>query len=256
MERPLVKVLGTPLDTPHNPYPLVILRTSTSERLPTFDVPPEYPLVDWWCRDDQDYDRALRAVWDMRADLLIHEHDIQADYADYDNMFGCRQPLCAARYYVYPPSTGLADTIPVHRFYEDGTWTPVNPDDKYADAVGLGFTKLSYLARRAMGFPTQGGNWRDLDVRVSNQAMRAGLRWHLHREVTHHHTEPHTRTGPGGQPTDTGDAGMGPTDSGGGSLPILADEPPDPLEGLTYQESVDRAQSLAAPPWEDTAEPV
>lgn len=162
--------------------------------------------------EDARYESVIRDVWG-HEDVIIVEHDVVPTAAMIAALAACAWPWCAQAYTLHPNpshaalipqldaigplwrSTGpgrrlLALQAPVwpHRNGPDDDPNFCGHGDRWADRVGLGLTKFTAAACRAIPPDWPSGSWRDLDTRLSHWLASAGVRWHLHEpEAAHHH---------------------------------------------------------------------
>lgn len=151
----------------------------------------EQTVVLQWCRTDDDYESGLRSIWGSNTDIVVVEHDIQADQQHIDELLRCPAPLCAFAYDVYPVTTGLDRPVIAHLNASEYGYDWISPGDHWADHAALGLTKLGRLARAfvkdwAADETDAKGSWRNLDTRISKAMSKERLKYHIHWPKVEH----------------------------------------------------------------------
>jgi hypothetical protein len=136
-----------------------------------------------------EYEEQIEYLWNQGNPFIICEQDIVPTQKDIDDLAQCKEHFCAAKYRLYPCSTGLPIPVLAHRSIVEGTnrrnWKTrwINDDDIYADLWGFGLTKLTPFGE----YPIIKGKWKDIDTRLSMTLWEQGILAHLHPEVKHNH---------------------------------------------------------------------
>ncbi len=183
------------------------------------------------CGADTAYEDAVRAAWAAGGPFAVVEHDIGVTRAALAGLAACPHPVCAMAYPLAHPSAtlrtlaGLLARVPgdegavgvfrryveslpppapgvvavqtwAHRVSTGAGWRWVETGEPWADAVGLGCTRL----RPATLPPADWGpgSWDTLDSRLSAWLADAGVRMHVHWPSLPHW---HDRTVDSGVPT-------------------------------------------------------
>lgn len=222
--------------------PVFIFRPTVPDIAPTL-IPHhrDVPVVYWPCVTDGDYDRGVKAFWDTPATMVIIEHDIHVTDAILTQLLECPYPLCAVNYKLYPVSTGLTEPINAHRkVMRTGAMQWIEDGEPIADVASFGLVKFAWYIRQAIDLWEQ-GTWRDLDWRISKEYMAIEQPFHIHwPEVQHRHAEQHPRIPSSHEELERA-AKIVEGDTDTGASPQLDDGTPDPYEGLTFAEAVERA---------------
>ncbi len=154
---------------------------------PTWEVRRSavFPL-DWIIEDvdcaQTPYETAFFRHWG-EDDLINWERDLVPTLDQFKILATCPELLCAWDYIVGTHS--ISRVADVRNQYRS-----IAPEDGYADAVGLGFVKISQVfqtqwPRGAMSL-RQGHPWADFDGRLMTWTHAQGLRWHVHRPLIPH----------------------------------------------------------------------
>lgn len=154
---------------------------------PTWDVRHRAAFPAEWIIEDVDctqtpYETAFFRHWG-EDDVINWERDLVPTLEQFTILATCPEPLCAWDYIVGKHSISrVADTR--------NQYSPITSEDRYADAVGLGFVKISRTfqvqwPREAMRL-RQGHPWADFDGRLMTWTHEQGLRWHIHRPLIPH----------------------------------------------------------------------
>jgi hypothetical protein len=124
-----------------------------------------FSVVDAFCVDDYDYDKALKGVWG-KGDLIVLEQDVVPTLEMIQNLLGCDKPWCIFEYEIR---------------YMDDKNPPFTPQ------TGLGLTKFSSEAQQVSALEKWfgRGSWFNLDGRVTGALVQAGYRPHVHGKVRH-----------------------------------------------------------------------
>ncbi len=147
-----------------------------------------YNIYQYNTLEEYDYYNIVKTFWNRKKPFFILEQDIVPTLDILDEMRLCKEPFCAARYYIYPKSTALKEKVYAHRIiteYKNETdfkskWVT---DEDYADLYGLGLVKLTPFSN----FFETPNSYRNLDFRISHHTYTHGFKAHLHGEVKHNH---------------------------------------------------------------------
>lgn len=188
----------------------------TAERLRAVAQAGNWPWTPVDCGDDSAYEDAVRAAWRRGEAFTVVEHDVGVTHAALAGLAACPHSVCAVAYPLAHPSAtlrtlaGLLGRIPpaageppllsearayarslpspapdvvawqtwAHRVTTAAGWRWVETGEAWADAVGLGCTRLRPGALPPADWGP--GTWDNVDSRLSAWLAASGVRMHIH----------------------------------------------------------------------------
>lgn len=135
------------------------------------------------CEADEDYYNLLKKYWG-KDDILIWEHDVVATYKNVMDLYFCQEQVCAFDY------KRIDEVNSMHRIIinnDTNKRIPVTDNDKYADFVGFGFTKISIEAQKIIPIESlDRKHWQTLDTDFSYKMIEKNIKGHIHRPCLKH----------------------------------------------------------------------
>ena len=145
-----------------------------------------WAIDDRYVEGDHGYWMALARGWGV-SKLINVEQDIVVEESQARGLDGCRADACAIPYRLKTGEWSVYEVTPddngagiINYYQTPGAW---------AGGSGLGLVKLSPKAQRAIPlnlYPYMELSWWGLDVWISREMMRRGIRWHVHNDTARH----------------------------------------------------------------------
>ena len=158
---------------------------------------PEIKIYEAKGINDYDYEEMLIKMIELNDDFMIIEQDIVPTLEQFLEIANSPEPICSAKYYLYPKSTLLKEPVlasrsyispdPHSNFYTTGTYKWSNINDSYSDLMSFGLCKFKKESIPYIENFKRIKFWRDLDNRISNELLKYKQKIHLHSVVKHNH---------------------------------------------------------------------
>lgn len=137
---------------------------------------------------DHGYWMALARGWGV-SKLINVEQDIVVEYSQARGLDACKQDACCVPYRLKTGEWSVYEVVPSDDGSGAGVFKYYQTPGASAGGSGLGLIKLSPKAQQAIPinqYPYLELSWWGLDVWISREMMRRGIRWHVHSGEARH----------------------------------------------------------------------
>jgi hypothetical protein len=121
---------------------------------------------------DEDYDKFLKDYWGT-DDIIVIEQDIVPTVNNIVSLAECKEDWCVCRYIKDLPTIKLFAPNYEHKHYLGCTKFSKSLQERFPPSVWKVMKEKS--------------SWKNLDVRIRDTLLAAGLDSHVHGEVKHNH---------------------------------------------------------------------